>query len=82
MPSMQEALGFSAQHCITNQVWFYIPVITALGRWREEDQKCKASIDCIASSRPVWDTRGLISKTNNNKKLTLPQQKQEIYIYH
>lgn len=33
------------------------PVIPALGRWKQEDQKFKASFSYRVSSRPGWGTR-------------------------
>lgn len=46
---------------IGNWVWWFIPVITALWRMRQEDCKTKASPGCVAS---------LDLKQNKNKKET------------
>lgn len=39
-PSMQNP-GFNPEHH-TNQVWWWMPVIQAFGRWRLENQEFKA----------------------------------------
>lgn len=34
----------------------YVPVISATGKWRQEDQKYKVILGYTASSKPVWAT--------------------------
>lgn len=38
LPGMHEALAFADPQCLINQEWWYI---SALGRWRQDDQKFK-----------------------------------------
>jgi hypothetical protein len=39
-----------ARHKIINQVWWYMPIISALKTLRQEDY----SLGYTASSRPMW----------------------------
>jgi hypothetical protein len=34
---------------VTNQEWWYMPVILALGRWRQENCEFEASLDYIGN---------------------------------
>lgn len=48
----------------------YVPVISATGKWRQEDQKYKVILGYTASSKPVWATGdpAQSNTTNNNNK--------------
>lgn len=35
-------------------VWRWVSVVTALGKWRQQDQKVKGITSFIFSSRPAW----------------------------
>lgn len=37
-----------------------VPVITALGTWRQGDQGCKIILSYVATQRPAWVTRAFI----------------------
>lgn len=41
------------KYCI-NQVWWLMPRIPALGRWKQEDQENTGILKYIANSRPAW----------------------------
>ena len=47
-PRRHEVLGTVPQFC-RNKVWWHMCVKAALGRWRQEDQKFKLVLECIAS---------------------------------
>jgi hypothetical protein len=38
-------------------VWCFTPVISALGRLKEEDRECEVNLDCIGRFRPVYTLR-------------------------
>lgn len=58
------------QHHI-NQVWWYKSIILGLGRWRREDQKFKAILGYLASSRLGWVTWESASKQQSPPDHTL-----------
>lgn len=37
-------------------VWWFVPVIQALERWRQKDQKFKAILSFIVSQKSIRDT--------------------------
>lgn len=41
---------------MNNWVWWYMPEILELGRWGQEDQKLKAILGYLGSSRSAWNT--------------------------
>lgn len=47
--------------------WLAAPVILALQRWRQEDEKFKITLGCIGRLRPAWATWNL-SKQNKSKQ--------------
>lgn len=55
----------NAQHHINYVGGLYVPVIPALGKWREEGPEFKVTLGYTASSRPAWATRDRISKHDN-----------------
>lgn len=54
LSSIHQALGSSPIH--TNQEWWHTPIISALGRQRQDNQKFKAILGYILSLRPAWTT--------------------------
>ena len=49
-----------ARVLIPKQVWECLPAISALGRYRQEDQGLKVILGYIASLRPVWAARDAV----------------------
>jgi hypothetical protein len=37
-------------------VWWFTSVISALGKWKQEDLEFKASLSYIGNLRPAWTT--------------------------
>jgi hypothetical protein len=41
---------------LPSPVWWWVPVLPALGRWRQEDQEFKVNLSFIVSLKTVWAT--------------------------
>lgn len=45
-----------------------MPVTSALGKWRQEEQELKVNLNYIGSSRSARDTRGPVLRKEKEKK--------------
>lgn len=51
--SSHEILGLIQHHTI--QVWWYMSIIPAFGKYMKNDQEFKVILDYTLSLKPVWD---------------------------
>lgn len=67
---LRHAIHFQiiAKKQIISRVWWLIPVVLAVRRWRQEVSEFKVSLSYIQSSKPAWVIQDIISEKSKSKK--------------
>lgn len=53
---------------LESHLWWHLPAIPALERWKQKDPEFKAILTYTASSRPAWATQSLVKKKKEERR--------------